>query len=249
MKTVLITGATKNTGYAIVERFAADGYSVVITSRNLAEAQAVAEKISQHYRVPVLGAVLDFSEKSVQQLFQKVQQQFGRLDTLVLNAADLAVDFGILNTEPADFDRICSVNLKGNFLCCQQAAKLMLKTGGAMVIVGSVHHRETIDGRAVYSLCKGGLLSLTRAMAVELGRYQIRANYISCGAIHTNRWDAMTPQQVAQKRANYPLGMESSGRDVAEAAFYLGTALSKTVTGTELTVDSGIGLCLLPYHK
>ena len=86
-------------------------------------------------------------------------------------------------------------------------------------------------------------------MAVELGRYNIRSNYISCGAIRTNRWDALTPQQVAEKRTRYPLGVESTGEDIAQAAFYLGTDLSKTVTGAELTVDSGIGCCLLPYKK
>ena len=249
MKTVLITGATENTGLAIAKRFAADGYNIALTSRNKAKAAIAAAEISSQYKCKTAGYAFDFTEQSAVTLFEKVQEDFKELHTLVLNAADLAVDFGILNTTAADFDRICAVNLKGNFICCQQAARLMLKTGGSIVIVGSVHHRETIGGRAVYSLCKGGLYSLSCAMAVELGRYNIRSNYISCGAIRTNRWDALTPQQVAEKRTRYPLGVESTGEDIAQAAFYLGTDLSKTVTGTELTVDSGIGCCLLPYKK
>ena len=86
-------------------------------------------------------------------------------------------------------------------------------------------------------------------MAIELAQYHIRANCIIAGAIRTDRWDGQTPEQEAKRRANWPLGIESTGEDIANGVFYLGTDLSKTVTGTELTVDSGISISLLPYKE
>ena len=88
-----------------------------------------------------------------------------------------------------------------------------------------------------------------RALAIELAQYNIRSNCIIAGAIKTNRWDNLSEEQVLAKRANWPLGLESTGDDIANGVFYLGTDLSKTVTGTELTIDSGLLVSLLPYKE
>ena len=88
-----------------------------------------------------------------------------------------------------------------------------------------------------------------RATALELAKYHIRSNSIIAGAIRTDRWNSLSSEQIAAKRANWPLELESTGEDIANGAFYLGTDLSKTVTGTELTIDSGILISLLPYKE
>ena len=88
-----------------------------------------------------------------------------------------------------------------------------------------------------------------RSMALELAQYHIRVNCVIAGAIRTDRWNALSEQEIEMKRANWPLGLESTGDDIANSVFYLGTDLSKTVTGTELTVDSGISISLLPYKE
>ena len=75
----------------------------------------------------------------------------------------------------------------------------------------------------------------------------MRANAIIAGAIKTDRWDSFTDEQIAKRRENWPLGLESTGEDIANGAYYLGTDLSKTVTGTELTIDSGVLVSLLPF--
>ncbi|MBQ7643212.1 MAG: SDR family oxidoreductase, partial [Clostridia bacterium] len=77
----------------------------------------------------------------------------------------------------------------------------------------------------------------------------IRSNCIIAGAIRTDRWKDFTDEQIAEKRANWPIGIESTGEDIANGAYYLGSDLSKTVTGTELTIDSGILISLLPYKE
>ncbi|MEE1042995.1 MAG: SDR family oxidoreductase [Clostridia bacterium] len=114
--------------------------------------------------------------------------------------------------------------------------------------MSSVHSKESMWGRCLYTASKGGINALMRALAIELGAYKIRANCIIAGAIRTDRWDGFTEQEIAQKRKNWPAGLESTGEDIANGVFYLGTDLSKTVTGTELTIDSGVLVSLLPFN-
>ena len=221
-KVIFITGATKNTGLAIAEKFAKNGYDVALTSRRANDAEKTAAELSKKYGTKAKGYALDLQNvEAIKDVFAAVRRDFGRLDVFVGNSASLGVDVDVLNATEEDFDGVMDVNLKGNFFCSQQAALIM----------------------------KGGLFSLVKSLAVELGEFGIRANTIVAGAIHTERWDVQSPEQTAKRRAQYPVGRESFGEDIANAAFYLGTELSATVTGTELTVDSGISICLLPYKK
>ena len=251
MSVVFITGATRNTGRAIAEKFAAIGYDVAVSGRDVNEVEFVANEISVKHGVKAKGYSLELSDlKSVNEVFKDIEKTFQRLDIFVANAANLGVDLGVLNSTEDDFDSVVDANIKGTFFCCQNAAEIMKAQGkGSIVVVGSVHCHQSIHGRALYTLSKGALLSLTKSMAIELGAYGIRANYLAAGAIHTDRWDAQSEEETARRRANYPIGIESFGEDIAEAVYYLGSDLSKTVTGAELTVDSGISTCLLPFKK
>lgn len=251
MPIVFITGATRNTGRAIAEKFAAIGYDVAVSGREVNEAEFVANEISVKHGVKAKGYHLELADlKSINAAFEDIKNTFGGLDIFVANAAHLGVDFGVLNSTEEDFDSVIDANVKGTFFCCQMAAKIMKKQKkGSIVVVGSVHCHQAIHGRALYTMSKGALLSLTKSMAVELGGYGIRTNYLAAGAIHTDRWDVQDDEETARRRAQYPIGMESFGEDIAEAVYYLGSDLSKTVTGAELTVDSGISTCLLPFKK
>ena len=102
-------------------------------------------------------------------------------------------------------------NLKGTFFCAQQAAILMKEQKkGSIVFISSVHSHECILGRSLYTASKGGINALMRALAIELGEYNIRSNCIIAGAIKTDRWDGLTEEQIAAKRANWPIGLESA---------------------------------------
>ena len=250
-KVVFITGATKNTGLAIAEKFAENGYNVAITSRRAEDAEKTAAALSEKHGIKAIGYELALqSVDSIKEVFASVRRDFGRLDVFVGNSANLGVDVDILNATEEDFDSVMDVNLKGNFFCAQQSALIMKENGGgSIVMIGSVHYSQAIWGRVLYTASKGGLVSLVKSLAIELGEFGIRANTIIAGAIHTERWDVQTPEQTAKRRAQYPVGRESFGEDIANGAFYLGTDLSATVTGTELTIDSGISICLLPYKK
>lgn len=249
MCTVFITGATKNTGYAVACKFASEGFDVAISSRDRKSADEAAKKIAEKYSVKTKGYVLDISSvKEIKGVFEDIIKTFGRLDTFVANSAALGVDYDILSVTEEDFDDLMDVNLKGTYFCCQRAAMIMKEqNGGSIVIISSVHSHETIWGRSLYTVSKGGLNALAKSIAIELGVYNVRANAIIAGAIKTDRWDRFTDEQIAKRRENWPLGLESTGEDIANGAYYLGTDLSKTVTGTELTIDSGVLVSLLPF--
>jgi len=251
MKTVLITGATRNTGFSIAQKYAENGYNVAVTSRSEEAALQAADSISRQYGVKAKGYKMLLSDiKSIEGVFGNIAKDFGNLDVFVGNAANLGVDMGLMNSGEDEYYSVIDTNLKGNFFCCKYAAQMMMKQkSGAIVVIGSVHNRQTIQGRALYTASKGALLSLVRAMAIELGAYGIRANYISAGAIHTDRWDKSTESECQTRRSRYPIGIESFGTDIANGVYYLGSDLSRTVTGIELTIDSGISLCLLPFTK
>ena len=252
MPTVLITAGAKNTGFAIAEKFAENGYDVAITSRSSEEIAKAAAAIREKYGVKVKGYTMELTDVAgIRAVFAEIKADFGRLDTFVANAANLGVGNDFLDIDEDEYESVVDVNLKGSFFSAQEAARIMKEqeNGGAIVFMSSVHSHQCIFGRSLYSASKGGINILMRAMAIELAQYHIRANCIIAGAIRTDRWDGQTPEQEAKRRANWPLGIESTGEDIANGVFYLGTDLSKTVTGTELTVDSGISISLLPYKE
>jgi len=251
MPTLFITAAAKNTGLAIAEKFAKNGFDVALTTRDLVEAQETATYISDKYSVKSKGYVLELLDVTqIRRVFQQVQEDFGGIDTFVANAANLGIDTDLLSIDEDEYEGVMDANLKGSFFCAQQAALIMKEgKGGSIVFISSVHSHQCVFGRSLYAASKGGINALMRSVALELAQYHIRANCIIAGAIRTNRWDHLTQEQIAARRANWPLGLESTGEDIANGVFYLGTDLSKTITGTELTIDSGISISLLPYKE
>lgn len=250
MSAVIITGATRNTGYAIAERFAAEGYDVCITGRNAKEAMEAATCLSNRFpKIKVAGIELELSDiDSIQAAFKQFDGLFGELDVFVGNAAHLGVNMSLFNATPEDWDDVMGVNARGTFFCCKEAVSRM-ENGGAICLISSVHSHQCIPGRVLYTASKGAVNAMMRAMAVELGHKGIRVNSIIAGAIWTDRWSSMTPEQIDARRNFYPLGMESSPESIANGVYYLCSDQSSTVTGTELTIDSGISICLLPYRK
>lgn len=252
MKNVLITGATVNTGYAIARRFAREGYGVAITSRNAAQAEEAAERLSKEFSVPTAGYGLSMTNvEEIRRVFGEAAQKLGSLDVFVANAANLGVGYGALNTDENTFDGIIDVNVKGTFFCCQAAAEIMKMqgSGGSIVTMGSIQGTGAIRGRTIYSMSKAAISILVKNLAFELGEYGIRANNVVAGAIHSTRWDDLSEEEIAVRRARYPVGRESTEEEIANAVYFLGSEQSATVTGTDLTVDSGISVCILPYTK
>lgn len=249
-KTMFVTGATKNTGWAIARRFASQGWNVTVSSREAAAAEAAAAKLKAEFpQAETLGLGMDPAKvEDVRTAFAAIAVRFGRLDAFVNCAAHLGVGMSILNTTVEDYDALMNANVRAPFFCVQEAVKLM-KDGGSVTFISSCHAHKSIPGRICYSVSKAALGGMVRSLAVELGPLGVRANAILAGAIRTDRWNPLTPEEVQARRDRYPAGRESFPDDIAAAVAFLASDEARTITGIEMPVDSGIGACLLQYNK
>ncbi len=249
---IVITGAAKNTGFAIARRFAKEGYNVCITSRTGEQANNAAEKIMKEYH-GIIAAGYEMETANVariREVFGQIKQQFGRLDVFVANATATGYNQNILNSTEEDYDFMMNSNTKGYFFCSQEAARIMVdQERGNIILIGSVHSKRPVPNRILYGLSKCGIDGLHRSIAYELAKYNIRCNCLIAGAVWNDRWEGMTEEDFASRRDNWPLGIESYPDDIANAAYFLGSEQSATITGTELVVDSGVTACLLKYDK
>lgn len=253
MKTVFVTGAQSGTGYGIADFFARQGYGVVISAQKGAEAQAAAASLAEKYGVCAYGYELDLrDEGNIIKVFENMDQRGIYAETLVLNAADMALEadpskgIDVWSLSSDTFRRVLDTNVIGNFLVARQAALRMREHGGgAIVFISSNSVYRPNPNREAYIASKGGINALMKSLAVDLGPYGIRCNVIMPGTIKTERWVAMGKKQVSNGELT-PIGDISDYEDIAGAAWYLGTDISKNVTGAELTVDGGMSTQIYP---
>lgn len=252
-KTVFVTGAAAGTGYTIAETFAKAGYNVIITSRTEDKAQEAAQGIAKAYGVFAKGYALGIrDEERVKEIFADIDANDCFVETVVLNAADLGygtdpakgLDFFTQTVE--EFQQVLETNLVWNFMIVRQAAVRMKEQGrGAVVFISSNTAYRAIPNRAAYCASKGGINALVKALALDLGRYGIRCNAVLPGTIKTERWKSMGNKQIVNGELT-PIGDISDYQDIANAAYFLGTELSKNITGVELPVDGGMSCQLYP---
>lgn len=252
-KAVFVTGGTVGSGLAIAQRFASEGYAVVITSRSAERAEEAARGIAEEYNVPAYGYALDIrDEQRVKDIFADIDKNGIFIETVCLNSADMG--FG---SDPAkgmpffecsieDFGRVFETNLVWNFMIIRQAAlRMKERKKGAIVFISSNTAYRAIPNRIAYSASKGGINAMSRALAVDLGVYGIRSNVVLPGTIKTKRWEEMGNKRIVDGSLT-PIGDISDFEDIANAAWYLGSDQSKNVTGTEITVDGGMTCQLYP---
>ena len=253
-KTVLVTGACINTGVAIVEKFAAEGWNVVFTGRSLEKVRAAEKAYREKFpNVEIWGYALDslidertVDEKAVDALFADLDAKDIFAETLVLNAADQGLGMAIFENPLTDFMRVINTNLVWNYYFSEQAAKRMKAQGGGnIVFINSNTAYRAIPNRIAYSASKGGQLGLMRALALDLGKYNIRVNAVLPGMIRTDRWEK-NPDFYKDVPSRFtPLGDVADGADVADAVWYF-AAHARNTTGAELTVDGGNTVQLYP---
>ena len=254
MKAVLITGACINTGVAIVEKFASEGYTVVFTGRSIEKVkEAEARYRAKFPEARIFGYAIDslldertVNEKAVEELFASLDAEGIFAETLVLNAADQGLGMKIFENPLTDFMRVINTNMTWNFCLTEHAARRMKEKGGGNVIfINSNTAYRAIPDRIAYSASKGGQLGMMRALALDLGKYNIRVNAVLPGMIRTDRWEK-NPDFYADVPSRYtPLGDVADGEDVADAVWYF-AAHSRNTTGAELVVDGGNTIQLYP---
>jgi glucose 1-dehydrogenase/3-oxoacyl-[acyl-carrier protein] reductase len=242
-KAALVTGSRRGIGRGIALEFAREGADVVVNGVGSQEqAEAVAEEVR---RLGVRAAVAmgDVSKSAdARRIVEATCQAFGGIDILVNNAGvESIVPF--LELTEAEWDRVTGINLKGEWLCGQAAAKAMVDQGrgGAIVNIGSVQAGMVLPGRTHYAPTKRGLEALTANMAAELAEHKIRVNCIHPGLIDTDMtsWVMKDPtilpivlDKIALKRAGAP-------EEVGRVAVFLASDDASYVTGQSLYVDGG----------
>lgn len=247
-KSVFITGATSGTGYAIACRFAKEGYSVFLGSRQWEQALAAERKIRETYGVFAKGYQTDvFNEDNVKAIFDDIRQQGYLLDTLVLNAANLGINQVSLEVDIADFMEVYQTNVGWNFMLARQAALQMKeKGGGSIVFITSNSALRVTENRCAYCSSKSAILAMSKSLAVDWGKYGIRSNCVLPGMIKTTRWENNI-NNAKYCLANYtPLQDIAEFEDIANAVWYFGSEASRNTTGAELVVDGGMLAQLTP---
>lgn len=247
-QSVLVTGATNGTGYAIAARFAREGYDIFITSQEQTRADAAAKRLAAEYPVQVYGCGIEPGcEARVTDLFEGIRQKGYLLDTIVLNAANLGINQDTLTVPFEKFMEVINTNMGWNFLLAREAARQMKQKGkGAIVFITSNTAYRAIPARVAYSASKSGILGMSRALALDLGPYGIRVNCVLPGMIKTDRW-LNNYNDCRNAPSNYtPLGDIAEFDDIANAAWYLGSDQARNTTGAELTVDGGNMIQLYP---
>ena len=254
MKTVLVTGACINTGVAIVEKFASEGYNVIFTGRSPEKVTAAEKNYREKYpNVQIFGYSIDslldertVDEESVKKLFAFVDERELFVETLVLNAADQGLNMKIFENPLTDFMRVLNTNVVWNYCLTEHAAMRMKENGGGNVIfVNSNTAYRAIPDRIAYEASKGGQLGMMRGLALDLGKYGIRVNAVLPGMIKTDRWEK-NPDFYKTVPSRYtPIGDVAIGEDIADAVYYF-AACARNTTGAELTVDGGNTIQLYP---
>ena len=246
-KVALITGAGGGIGRVAAELFAIEGARVVV-------ADAVAEGASDTVTAitanggEAVAVTVDVSDASqVAAMVTTAVSTFGGIDVLYNNAGVLPPDDGgTLDTPEDTWDRVMAVNLKGVWLCCKHGIPALIERGGGSII--NVASLVALMGSAVaqiaYTASKGGVLSMTREMAVEYARHNIRINALCPGPIQTPLMAELLsdPAKRARRLVHVPIGRFGQAEEVAKAALFLASDDSSLMTGASLVVDGGISI-------
>ncbi len=248
-RVAVVTGASSGLGRAIAIRFAAEGAAVVVSDvrGNPREGGESTEEVIAHAGGTGVRIQADVSRSSdVDALVSGATATFGRLDVIVNNAGiSGAASKSLLETSEADWDAIMAVNLRGVFLCCKRAITEMIdqepigEVRGRVINISSQHGMIGPPGHVAYAASKGGVVNLTRQLAVDYGRHGILVNAVAPGKIMTGVAQHADPEVMAYSYARTPFGRLGRPEDVAGAAAYLASDDSLYVSGTNLLVDGG----------
>jgi NAD(P)-dependent dehydrogenase (short-subunit alcohol dehydrogenase family) len=241
-KTAIVTGASRGIGEAIAKGFANAGADLVLVSRNRVALENVAKEIGGLGR-KALPIVADIGvPEEIERAVDAVLKIFPRIDILVNNAGISPVLKKAEEVNLGEWEEIVRVNLTGTFLFCQAAGKVMIQQGGGkiinMVSVGAV---VGFPRQIAYCATKGGILQLTRVLAIEWTRYNIQVNAIGPAYLETELTEGMRESKIISENLlrRTPMGRFGKPEEVVGAALYLASDASSYVTGQTLFVDGG----------
>jgi len=239
-KKALITGAAQGIGKSIALAMAKEGADIGIADVNLESAEKTAQEIMTS-GVKSIAVKLDVSrQEEVARAFEIVVKEFGAVDILVNNAG-ITRDTVLLRMKEEDWDAVLDINLKGSFLCCKEAVKIMAKQrSGKIISISSVVAFMGNPGQINYSASKAGLVGLTKTIAKEYASRGIRANAVAPGFIQTAMTDVLSDAVKEEMKKAIPLGQFGTSGDVANAVLFLASGEADYITGQVIHVNGGM---------
>jgi len=244
-KVAVITGAASGMGQAASLLFAQEGASVVVVDLNVEAAEETVKSIRAAGGKAIAVETDVADEASVRAMVASAVEAFGRIDVLYNNAGIMPNDDGsVTDITEATWDRVMDVNIKSAFLCAKYTIPVMLKQrrGSIINVASFVAFLGCTVPQDAYTTSKGGMLALTKSLAVQYGPHGIRCNAICPGPIETPLLRALwTSEEARNLRLNrIPLGRFGEAKDIVYMALYLASDESSWTTGAWLVVDGGI---------
>lgn len=241
----IVTGSSRGIGRAIAEAMAAQGARVVISSRKQDACEAVAEQINaRHGAGTAIAIAASISSKpALQELVDRTIAAFGRIDTLVCNAASNPYYGPMSGMDDDQFRKILDNNVLSNHWLIQMAAPAMIeRRSGSIIIVSSIGGMTASTTIGAYNVSKAADMQLARNLAAEFGPSAVRVNCIAPGLVRTDFARALweDPTTLDHMTRNVPLRRIGEPSEIAGAAVYLAAPASTFVTGTTLVVDGGV---------
>jgi len=251
-QTALVTGASRGIGKEIALELARRGYRVAVNYYNDPPSVVEATMSEMHALNPdALLVQADIrSSSQVAAMFQKVIAAFGRLDLLVNNAG-VQTWKPLLDVTEEEWDLVIDTNLKGCFLCTQQAARSMKDTGGGSIVnLGSGCNKLAFPSLVAYTASKGGIEMFTKEAAIELGQYGIRVNCLAPGSIESERTRQEDPDYAGTWSKLTPLGRVGTATDIAPTVAFLASPAASFISGQTIWIDGALfTLAQWPYKK
>ena len=251
-RVAIVTGATKGIGAALAWRFAEDGVKVVLTDLETSAAGIAAEIAKAHPGSEAVGLQTDVTDPAAcDALVATAVERHGRLDVLAVATAVAAKRSFLKDLDPAEWDRVMTVNAKGPFLLSRSAIPALTAPGGSIVYVYSATAQAGVPERAVYSASKGALGSMIKSLALELAPDRITVNGVAPwhveAPMNTAALEAIAAETGitveearARRSAAIPLGRQATAREIADAMAYLASPQAAYVTGTILDINGGV---------
>ncbi|WP_337040631.1 3-oxoacyl-[acyl-carrier-protein] reductase [Emticicia sp. 17c] len=240
-KIALVTGASRGIGREIAKKFAEQGANIAFTYLSSVEKGQALEAELAAYGVKAKGYRSDASDyAAAEQLITDVVADFGTIDILVNNAG-ITRDTLLMRMSEEQWDEVMRVNLKSVFNLTKAATKPMMRAKqGSIINVTSVVGLMGNAGQANYAASKAGIIGFTKSVAKELGSRNIRSNALAPGFIETEMTGELNEKALEEWLKNIPLKRAGQGEDVANACVFLGSDMSRYVTGQVLQVDGGM---------
>ncbi len=238
-KVAVVTGGTRGIGFAIVKAFLEEGASVALFgSRQETVDKALASIKAENADAPVIGLAPDLSDyAAVEKAMAEVKARFGKIDILANNAGVSARE-PIYNYDPAAFSKVIDLNVNSVFYCSKAVAPYMKEQGGgAIVNTSSMVSLYGQPAGCSYPASKFAVNGLTKSLARELGKDNIRVNAVLPGVTRTDMVAALPPEMVARVSATIPLGRVGEPEEVANAFVFLASDKASYITGALLSVD------------